>query len=88
MTPLGHLNTLWPSYVARNFCRILQISPKHLKISQCKSCVFVEGHNFHVDWHLRFGVEMREKAWSMPRVTIHQRPEICHLGMHFVHEWL
>jgi hypothetical protein len=46
---------------------------------------FVEGHNFHVDWHLTFGVEVREKAWSMPRVTIHQRPEICHLGMQFVH---
>jgi hypothetical protein len=47
---------------------------------------FVEEHNFHVEWHLRFGVEMREKAWSTPRVTIHQRPEICHLGMHFVHK--
>jgi hypothetical protein len=31
---------------------------------------------------------MREKAWSTPRVTIHQRPEICHLGMHFVHKWV
>jgi hypothetical protein len=31
---------------------------------------------------------VREKAWSMPRVTIHQRPEICHLGMQFVHNWL
>jgi hypothetical protein len=49
---------------------------------------FVEGHNFHVDWHLRFGVEMREKVWSTPRVTIHRRPEICQLGMPFVHNWL
>jgi hypothetical protein len=24
----------------------------------------------------------------MPRVTIHQRLEICHLGMQFVHNWL
>jgi hypothetical protein len=31
---------------------------------------------------------MREKAWSTPRVTIHRRPEICHLGMHFVHKWV
>jgi hypothetical protein len=37
---------------------------------------------------LIFGVEMREKTWSTPRVTIHQRPEICHLGMHFVHKWV
>jgi hypothetical protein len=37
---------------------------------------------------LRFGVEIREKAWSTPRVTIHRRPEICHLGMQFVHKRL
>jgi hypothetical protein len=29
--------------VSRNFCRFLQISPKHFKISQCKSCVFCRG---------------------------------------------
>jgi hypothetical protein len=22
---------------------------------------FVEGHNFHVDWHFKFGVEIGEK---------------------------
>jgi hypothetical protein len=33
------LNTLRPSHVTRNFCRVLQISPKHFKFSQCKSCV-------------------------------------------------
>jgi hypothetical protein len=36
---------------------------------------FVEEHNFHIEWHLRFGVEMREKAWSTLVVTIHRRPE-------------
>jgi hypothetical protein len=25
------------------FCRVLQISPKHFKFSQCKSCVFCRG---------------------------------------------
>jgi hypothetical protein len=30
---------------------------------------------------------MRVKAWSTPRVTIHRCPEICHLGMQFVHNW-
>jgi hypothetical protein len=53
-----------------------------------KVVYFVEGHNFHVDWHLRFRVEMREKAWSMPRVTIHKRLENSQLGMRFVHNWL
>jgi hypothetical protein len=37
------LNTPLPSLVSHNFCRILQISPKHFKISQCKSCVFCRG---------------------------------------------
>jgi hypothetical protein len=31
--------------------------------------------------HLRFGVEMHEKAWSTPRATIHWHPEISQLGM-------
>jgi hypothetical protein len=53
-----------------------------------KVVYFVGEHNFHVEWHLRFGVEIREKAWSTPRVTIHRRPEICHLGMQFVHKRL
>jgi hypothetical protein len=37
----------------------------------------VEEHNFHVEWHLRFGVEMREKAWSTLIVTIHWCPGNC-----------
>jgi hypothetical protein len=49
---------------------------------------FVEEHNFHVEWHLRFGVEMREKAWSTLVVTIRRRPENNQVGMHFVHNWL
>jgi hypothetical protein len=32
---------------------------------------FVEGHNFHVEWHLKFGVEMCEKHKSTPPNTIH-----------------
>jgi hypothetical protein len=37
------LTPFWPSSVSQNFCRVLQISPKHFKISQCKSCVFCRG---------------------------------------------
>jgi hypothetical protein len=40
------LNTPLPSSVSQNFCRVLQISPKHFKISQCKSCVFCRGTQF------------------------------------------
>jgi hypothetical protein len=46
---------------------------------------FVEGHNFHVEWHLRFEVEKGEKPWSMQFITIHQRHGI---GMPFVHNLL
>jgi hypothetical protein len=31
---------------------------------------------------------MGEKCRSTPQVTIHQHPQICHLGMQFVHNWL
>jgi hypothetical protein len=37
------LNPFWPTSVSRYFCRVLQISPKHFKISQCKSCVSCRG---------------------------------------------
>jgi hypothetical protein len=44
-------------------------SKVHLNTSNSpnvKVVYFVEEQNFHVEWHLRFGVEMREKAWSTP----------------------
>jgi hypothetical protein len=50
----------------------------HLNTSNspnAKVVYFVEEHNFHVEWHLRFGVEMCEKAWSTLAVTIHRCPE-------------
>jgi hypothetical protein len=52
-----------------------------------KVVYFVEGHNFHVDWYLRFEVEVREKSWSMLIVTIHRQPGNCRLGKPFVHNW-
>jgi hypothetical protein len=59
----------------------------HLNTSNspnAKVVCFVEEHNFHVEWHLRFVVEMREKAWSALVVTIHRCPENSNLGMQFV----
>jgi hypothetical protein len=53
-----------------------------------KVVYFVKEHNFHVEWHLKFRVEMREKSWSTLVVTIHRRPENSQVGMHFVHKWL
>jgi hypothetical protein len=37
------LEPLLTTSVSRYFCHVLQISPQHFKISQCKSCVFCRG---------------------------------------------
>jgi hypothetical protein len=63
----------------------------HLNTSKSpnvKVVYFVEGHNFHVEWHYYFGVEMGEKCRSMSQVTIHRRLENSQLGMRFVNSWL
>jgi hypothetical protein len=49
---------------------------------------FVEGHNFHVEWHCWFEVQNGEKCRSTPLRTIHWRPENSDLGMTFAHHWL
>jgi hypothetical protein len=53
-----------------------------------KVVYFVEGHNFHVEWHCWFEVQIGEKCKSTLEVIVHRRPEICHLGIQFVHKWL
>jgi hypothetical protein len=56
----------------------------HLNTSKSlnvKVVCFVEGHNFHVEWHLKFWVEMCEKLKSMLRVTIHQSRVFCHVPL-------
>jgi hypothetical protein len=40
--------------VLRNFCSILQNSPKHFKISYIKVIQWFEEHNFHVGRHFNF----------------------------------
>jgi anthranilate phosphoribosyltransferase len=38
----------------------------NIKVAQ-----FVEGHNLHVEWNLRFEVQICDKAWSTLTGTIH-----------------
>jgi hypothetical protein len=62
----------------------------HLSTSKSpnvKVVCFVEGHNFHVEWHLRFEAQIGEKLKSTPQVTIHRRSENSQLGMRFVNNW-
>jgi hypothetical protein len=53
-----------------------------------KVVYFVEGHNFHVEWHCWFEVQISEKLKSTLLVIIHRRPENNHLGIQIVHNWL
>jgi hypothetical protein len=46
------------------------------------------GHNFRVERHLRFEVEIGEKAWSTPLGIVHWRLENSQVGMQFVLKWL
>jgi hypothetical protein len=33
---------------------------------------FVGGHNFHVEWHFKFGVEKDEKLGQLPAAPVHR----------------
>jgi hypothetical protein len=52
-----------------------------------KVVYFVEGHNFHVEWHCWFEEQNGEKCKSTLEVTIHRRPENSQLGTQFVQKW-
>jgi hypothetical protein len=51
----------------------------HLNTSKSpntKVVQFVEGHNFHVDWHFKFWVEKGEKCGQLSASPIHRDMEI------------
>jgi hypothetical protein len=33
---------------------------------------FFEGHNFHIEWHFKLGVEERGKLDQLPTTLVHQ----------------
>jgi hypothetical protein len=53
-----------------------------------KVVYFVEGHNFHVEWHCWFEVQIGDKCKSTPRITIQRCLENIQLGIQTVHKWL
>jgi hypothetical protein len=73
---------------AGTFAAFSKIHLNTSKSPNVKVVYFVEGHNFHVEWHLKFKVEMCEKLKSTLLVTMHRCPENCRLGIGFVHKWL
>jgi hypothetical protein len=82
------LNTFDPPLSPGTFAAFSKFHLNTSNSPNTKVVYFVEGHNFHVEWHWRFGVEKDEKCKLMPLSTIHWRPENYRLGIAFVHKWL
>jgi hypothetical protein len=82
----GH--TPLPLSILQNFCRVLQISPKHFKISQYKSCPVFRGTQlcFWVAFQI-WSVKGR-KTWSTTGNTIHPSHENQQLCLQFMLKWL
>jgi hypothetical protein len=71
---------LFPPMSARTFAAFSKFQLNTSKYPNVKVVCFVEGHNFHVEWHLKFEVEMCEKCKSTLLGTIHRRPETANLA--------
>jgi hypothetical protein len=46
---------------------------------------FVEGHNFHVDWHFKFWVEKDEKRGQLSASLVHRNRVTFKVWLRFVH---
>jgi hypothetical protein len=72
----------------RELLRVLQISPKYFKISQCKSCVVCWGTQlsrwvaFDI-WSANFWKSLVNAHWHYS-----QAPENSYVGIQIVHNWL
>jgi hypothetical protein len=44
---------------------------------------FVKAHNFHVEWHCWFEVQIDEKCKSMSAFTVHQGRDFCQVSLQF-----
>jgi hypothetical protein len=42
------------------------------------------GHNFVVEWHFKFEVEIGEKRWSTPANTVYRHQENLQVGVQFM----
>jgi hypothetical protein len=69
---------------ARTFAAFSKFHLNTSKSPNVKVVCFVEGHNFHVEWHCWFEVQIGEKGRSTLPGTIHLRPEISELGTQIV----
>jgi hypothetical protein len=59
----------------------------HLKTSKStfmKVVHLVEGHNFHVDWHFKFWMEIGEKLGQLPVPPVHSDMTTFEVGTTFL----
>jgi hypothetical protein len=49
-----------------------------------KVVYFVEGHNFHVEWHCWFEVQMSEKCKSTSAFTVHRGRDFYQFSLQFM----
>jgi predicted NAD/FAD-binding protein len=82
------LKPLLPSLSSRTFAAFSKLHLNTSNSPNIKVVQYAKGHNFHIEWHLRFEVKMCEKIWSTPLVTIHRRPKNRNVCLQIVHKWL
>jgi hypothetical protein len=74
------LNTFDPPLSPGTFAAFSKFHLNTSNSPNTKVVYFVEGHNFHVEWHWRFGVENGEKCRSMPWVLFTSAQKIADLA--------
>jgi hypothetical protein len=74
-----------------SFGTFAMFSKFHLNTSKyptTKIVQFVEGHNFHVDWHFKFREEIGEKLGQPPVPTVYQNRATFKVGKPFLQKTL
>jgi hypothetical protein len=97
MTPFGQpkftlvktlLKNPWflvhPSMSAGTFAAFSKFPLKTSNSPNTKVVYFVEGHNFRVEWHCWFVVQIDENCKSMSAFTVHQGRDFCQVSLQFM----
>jgi hypothetical protein len=67
-----------------NFAAFFKFHLNTSKSPNVKVVYFVEGHNFHVEWHCWFEVQIGKKCRSTPPGTVHWSRVFCKVPLHFM----
>jgi hypothetical protein len=69
---------------AETFAAFSKFSLNTSNSPNTKVMCFVEGHNFPVEWHCWFEVQIDEKGKSMYAFTVHEGREFCQVSLQFM----